>query len=45
MGITRLGVNALDEMLDHGLIDRDGAERLASSREGLATSMRTQMAA
>ena len=45
MGITRLGVNALDEMLDYGVIDRDGAERLASSREGLAASMRTQMAA
>jgi PadR family transcriptional regulator PadR len=45
MGIARLGVNSLDEMLDYGLIDRDGAERLAGSREGLAASMRAQMAA
>ena len=45
IGITRFSVSSLDEMLDYGLIDRDGAERLARSREGLAASMRTQMAA
>jgi len=44
MGITRFGVTSLDEMLDYGVIDRDGAERLVASREGLAASMRRQFA-
>ena len=44
IGITRFGVTTLDEMLDFGLIDRDGAERLVKSREALAASMRAQLA-
>ena len=45
IGIARFSVTALDEMLDYGVIDRGAAETLAKSREGLAASMRVQMAA
>jgi len=43
-GVVRLSVTALDEILGYGLIDRAAAETLVKSRDGLAASLRAQLA-